>query len=471
MKYGEYREAIEQYIDSHREELLQDLIRLCSIDSQRREAKEGMPFGEGVYKALQEAKGIAESYGFATKNYDNYVLAVDLNEKERALDILAHLDVVPEGEGWSVTKPFEPKVLEGKIYGRGTSDDKGPAMAAFYALRAVKDLGIELSKNVRLILGTDEECGSSCIKHYYAIEKEAPMSFSPDGEFPIVNIEKGRLEGHIVASFSEGDALPRLISLEAGTKINVVPPKARAVVEGFEKEILESIATEVEKEIGIRFELKGDTACWEIIAYGVNAHASLPDSGNNAITGLLYFLSKLPFAPAKNMDYVHSLVKLIPHGDISGEALEVSISDEKSGKLTLVLSLLKIAEGKLEGYFDLRAPVSAVPEYILKTLRDQFAAQEIDFLNTEMIAPHEVDEDSDFIQTLLSVYGSYTGLKPYTVAMGGGTYVHNVKNGVAFGAVFPGTDTKMHGADEFMVIDEMLTAAKIFAQSIIELCR
>ena len=129
-----------------------------------------------------------------------------------------------------MTKPFEPVEQDGKLYGRGTADDKGPAVAALYAMRAVKELNIPINKRVRLILGTDEECGSSDIAHYYAVEKEAPMTFSPDGAFPVVNIEKGHLDGAFEAEFEPSEALPRVKSVTAGTKINVVPGKSLCCV-------------------------------------------------------------------------------------------------------------------------------------------------------------------------------------------------------------------------------------------------
>ena len=183
-----YKEKISRYIDAHRKEMLEDIGALCRINSVKGSYRIGKPYGEGCSEALRAALHIAECYGFSINNYDNYVGTVDMNDKEAQLDILAHLDVVPAGDGWTVTEPFEPVVKDGKIYGRGTADDKGPAIAALYAMRAVNELGIPMKKNVRLILGTDEECGSSDITHYYSVEKEAPMTFSPDASFPVINI-------------------------------------------------------------------------------------------------------------------------------------------------------------------------------------------------------------------------------------------------------------------------------------------
>lgn len=147
-----YRKEIEGFIDSHRDEMIEDICTLCRINSEKMPYVEGKPYGEGPFQALQAALNMAEGYGFTIRNYDNYVGTADLNDKERQLDILAHLDVVPAGEGWTETKPFEPVVKDGKLFGRGTADDKGPAVAALYAMRAVKELDIPLNKNVRLIL-------------------------------------------------------------------------------------------------------------------------------------------------------------------------------------------------------------------------------------------------------------------------------------------------------------------------------
>ena len=158
-----YREEIEQYIEAHKQEMVEDIFTLCRINSEKMPYEEGMPYGHGAATALAEALSLAEKYGFSITNYDNYVGTADMNDKEKQLDILAHLDVVPAGEGWKETEPFEPILKDGLLFGRGTADDKGPAVAALYAMRAVKELGIPLSKNVRLILGTDEECGSSDI--------------------------------------------------------------------------------------------------------------------------------------------------------------------------------------------------------------------------------------------------------------------------------------------------------------------
>ncbi len=465
-----FKEKIGAFIDAHLDEMLQDICELCRVNSEKMPAEEDMPFGPGVAECLDTALDMADGYGFKTTDYDGYVGSVDLNELPRQLDILAHLDVVPAGEGWTVTRPFEPVVKNGKIYGRGTADDKGPAVAALYAMRAVKELRIPLKKNVRLILGTDEECGSSDIAHYYSVEKEAPMTFSPDASYPVVNVEKGRLPGHFTVRFEASEELPRLVSIQAGTKINVIPGKAKATIEGIEVETLERNAAQTEAETGIHFSFVPEDNFVIITAEGRGAHASTPEEGNNAITGLLTLLCRLPFAPCAQIDVIKKIAALMPHGDVNGTALGVDMEDELSGRLTLAFTMLTVEAAGVDGEFDSRVPVCGNEENVLKVIKENMEAAGIVLLNEGMIGPHHVDGDSVFVRTLLKAYETWSGEKGGCESTGGGTYVHDLKNGVAFGASMPGTDNKMHGADEFAVVEHLAMSAKIFAQAIAELC-
>lgn len=465
-----YREKIDRYIDAHQNEMLEDIAALCRIESTKDSYRAGKPYGLRCAEVLGEALHLGESYGFSINNYDNYVGTIDLNDKEKQLDILAHLDVVPAGDGWTVTKPFEPLIKDGKIYGRGTADDKGPAVAALYAMRAVRELNIPLKKNVRLILGTDEECGSSDIEHYYSVEKEAPMTFSPDASFPVINIEKGHFHGQFSASFEKSGALPRMLSFESGVKANVVPAKAWALFEGLEGDAVEALIGQAEKDLGIHFTVSAEEGRLKIEAEGENGHASTPWKGKNALTGLLALTERLPLADSPQLEKVKALNRLIPHGDWLGKNLGIAQKDELSGELTLAFSILRITEEELSGEFDSRCPICANEENTLKPAKAAMEKEGFVFSTESMSAPHHVSEDSEFVRTLLEAYEIYTGRKGGCVAIGGGTYVHDLKNGVAFGASMPETENHMHGPDEFAVISELLTSAKIFAQVIVKLC-
>ena len=465
-----YEQDIKNYFDQHWFEMMKDIARICSINSERMESKEGMPFGEGPYQALMEFGAMAEEKGFAMKTYGNAVGSVDLSEAPRQLDMLAHLDVVPAGEGWTVTEPFNVIMKDGKIYGRGTADDKGPAVVALWALKCVKDLGIPLSKSARLVVGTDEECGSGDLPYYYAEQPEAPMTFSPDADYPVINIEKGGMHPEFWASWEEDQALPRLVSMSGSLKVNVLPGKAYALVEGLDLAAMDEIGKETTAKTGVRYELTQTEEGVKVTAVGEGAHAASPEKGNNALTGLIEYLCNLPLASSEAVRKLNSLKKLFPHGDSWGKGLGVAMEDEISGILTLTFSMMNWTKTGFKAQFDCRAPLCATTENLRDAAEKAMAAEGITMDHIELNPPHHVSGDSPFVKKMLQVYEEYTGQKGECIAIGGGTYVHHLENGVAFGCSMPGTENRMHGADEFAVIEELILSAKMFAQVIADLC-
>ena len=462
---------IEAYIEAHEQEMLKDAMELIAINSERMEEKPGMPFGEGTAAVFVKAREIMEGHGFPVKNYDNYVLTADLNEQPSRLDILAHLDVVPAGEGFTVTGPFQPIVKDGMLYGRGSSDDKGPAVAALYAMRAVKELGAELGGNCRLILGADEECGSADIRYYYEREPEAPMTFSPDADFPLINIEKGGLHLGFAADVRMSDDGVRLLSAQSGTKINVVPGEAKALIAGASAETLKYQAEMTAEKTGTKISLEETADGVEVTVKGAFCHAASPENGNNALTALLVFLAEIEFTDATVNTLLGNLTKLFPHGDWNGKALGVDHEDEKSGKLTLSLNIFSYDGTVMKGAFDCRAPLCANEENTGNVIRNRLLGAGFAPDDNRMYEPHHVPEESELVQTLLSCYEEVTGKREKPLAIGGGTYVHHIENGVAFGCADPAVDNRMHGADEFMSVEQMKKSAVIFAMAILKLCR
>lgn len=465
--------VISQWVEAHREEFLEDIKALVRIQSDRGEPKPGAPFGEGPNNALTKALEIAGGYGFKTTNYDGYVGTVDfLPGNDHHLDILSHMDCVPVADGWTVTGPFDPIVKDGKIYGRGTSDDKGPGVAALYALRCLKELNVPLKHNVRLIWGTDEECGSGDIAHYYAQEPEAKYTFSPDADYPLINIEKGGLIGTIFADFQESDALPRIKTIDAGLKINVVPDKCHMEIEGMRKTVAEIYCAGAKEETGVSFTVTElDKHTIAIDAQGEGAHAASPQGGNNAITAMLHLVSTMHLPDCPQVQALHGLHELIPHGDYLGEGLGVKMSDEISGELTLSLDIIHATPTGLEAQFDCRSPLCANDQNMKYAAKQACAKKGLALKDVPMKKPHHVPADTPFVKTLLHSYEKFTGVKDAKpLAIGGGTYCHEMKNGVAFGCTMPGTDNRMHGNDEFAVVDELVVSVKIFADAIISLC-
>lgn len=459
-------DKIKEYIKKNQSEMIKSLGTLVSINSCQSDSKENMPFGEGPRKALDTMLDMAQSEGFFVRNIDNYVGTIDLYEdKAPELGILCHLDVVPEGDGWD-TDPYTLTEKNGILTGRGTIDDKGPAIAVLYAMKAIKDCNIPLTKNVRFIVGTNEENGSKDLLYYRKIEKMPHDLFTVDGDYPIINTEKGMMRLEISKSFTDKQ---HTIDLQAGNVINALPAKASCTLysvsyDEAEKAIKDSVYA---KDVTIEQSANGIV----LNVTGKNAHASLPEKGDNAITKLLAVLSTIDLKDEEINKAVHSLSLLFKHGENDGRSLDISCEDDISGKLTSVLSILNVNDKTLSGHIDIRFPVCENCSSILKKFTHCTDSHGFSVKCNMADEPHHVDEKSEFIQNLLSSYTESTGEKGYCMAIGGGTYVHNTEGGVAFGPVFPGDDNHMHGPNEFITTKALIKNTEIIANAIIKICR
>lgn len=462
------KERISKWVDEREADIIADISRLVAVKSIRGEASESKPFGEGPAEALNLALDICREHGFKVINHDNYVMTADMNDKETVLDILAHLDVVGVGEGWD-SDPFKAEVRDGCLYGRGTDDDKGPAIMALYAMKCIKELG-EDRKNVRLILGTDEESGSSDVKYYYERNKPAPNTFTPDAGFPVINVEKGMYRPEFSKKWEPETALPRVLSFSGGFRLNVVPADASALVAGLELKTIENICTPLADSLKVELRLNQTDKGTELAVKGTAGHAAMAEQANNGLTALIKLLCALPLADCESTRAIKQLNELFPHGDTEGVAAGIALEDEISHKLTLAFTLLNMDEKGISGRFDSRVPICATAEncknVVDKKLKD-FGFE----VRGEMVPHHYTPEDRPFIKVLLNSYEMYTGLKGECQSIGGGTYVHDVEGGVAFGATMPGFESNLHGANERLNIKDALTACKIFAQVIYDMCR
>ena len=470
MASNNMKEKISSWFDAHKAEMLADLSALISVKSVAGEPLRDMPYGEGSYKALMTAKDIIDAKGFGTKVYGNAVLSADLNDGEPQLAMLAHVDVVPEGTGWT-SDPYTMIEKDGALYGRGTADDKGPAIAALYAMIAAKELAPELTKNCRLILGSAEETGMGDL-HFY--EKEAsypPMVFSPDADFPLINIEKGKFGPDFYCEWVESKALPRIVFAQGGSVSNIVPRAADALIEGLTAVDVKPMCDEFAARFGTEITYRDTDNGVIITAYGVAAHASVPANGLNANTVLLTVLTHLPIAESEPFYRLKQLAALIPHGDYAGNALGINCKDDESGEISVNFGIFKFGLNGMSGNLDLRTPICADSMPLAKMTEAAFRKAGIN-CNTDHILPsHSVPAESPFVKTLLSIYEDYTGLKGEALSIGGLTYAHGIPGAVAFGCSFPERDNGIHGIDENILVDELMISAKIFTQAIIDLCK
>lgn len=463
------KNKLEAYFEKEKVNMLSDLEMLIKIPSVRGEATENAPFGEQPKKALEKMLEIAKGHGFTVLNVDNYAGEISFGGGEASLAMLGHLDVVPEGDGWTVP-PYEMTVRDGKLIGRGTSDDKGPVIAALYAMKFIRDLNIDLASDVRLIVGTSEETGGNDIEYYASKRGMPPMTFTPDSSFPVTNVERGHFSKYFKSDIEPDTSNDgKVVSFNGGFVINAVPNKATAVLSGFPVKTVETIAENVKAETGICLEITDNGNNIEILAVGTSAHASTPQLGNNPITALVSLIAALD-SSSSTLKPFKILADFFPHGKTNGEGLDVAMSDDISGELTMTLDILNFDGVHMDGAFDSRVPLCANENNLAFKVRDKFAQAGFTLDSTFITPIHHVDENSDFVKQLLSAYEEVSGRKCYCEAIGGGTYVHDIDGGVAFGAVMPEVNTNMHGADEFMPIDDLITAAKIFAKAIINIC-
>lgn len=472
-----YSAQIKEYIYAHRAQLLEMLGSLVNIPSVKGAAENGAPFGAEPRRALDKMAEYCERAGFSTEITANAVGSADLTAgEEAALGILCHLDVVPaEPSAWE-SDPFTLSERGGVLFGRGVIDDKGPAVAAFLAMKCVKELGVPLKKGVRLIFGTDEENGSEDLELYLREKKLPPMVFTPDGEFPVINIEKGMMRSRFGRDFSGAGAV---VELRGGSVPNAVPDKAHAVLEGVSAAAVDEAAAAL--ALPVRFTAADEGGVTRVFCEGSAAHASTPALGKNALTALIALLCRV-VADGEQAQTLRGLAEAFPFGETDGAHMGLSCADSESGALTCVFSVFKMDRSGCEGTVDVRFPVSKRLAWVEQTERQAFGRFGCEFLGFMGDEPHCVDENSEFVQSLLRVYERVEGEKGCCIAIGGGTYVHNVEGGVAFGAERREkpynkerpdegkTDYHMHGADEWVTLDELLRDAVLFAEVITEIC-
>lgn len=445
-------------IESMHDEMLDTLQKWIRVPSVKGEAAPGAPFGKEVRSMLDMALADCEQMGFKTQNFDGYIAHADLGEgsDEDALAILAHLDVVPEGDGWKYP-PYGAVIENGRMYGRGTSDDKGPAVAALYAMKAVKDAGIPLRRKVRLILGCDEESGWEDIAHYNKVATMPRMGFSPDASYPIINIEKGicRLELHGVLS-NEG---LQVIAFNNGERPNVIPGRASALVAGDAATVAQAEAAA--KKLDIPAEVHLTDKGVSITVTGISGHAAYPETARNANGEMLLLLREL--GVQGDLRLLADKIGL----DYKGEGLEISVSDGISGYLTCNLGIIRADEGGVYAMLDIRYPVMTNPDMIIKNVSASLPGMRVDAM--EVKEPHHVPAGSELVQNLLDAYHEVTGYERKCLYTGGGTYARSLQEGVAFGASFPQDEDLAHQANEYADIEGLYKNIKIFALAIVKL--
>jgi len=447
-----------------KDDLIKDLQNLIKINSELTTfdpKRVGAPFGEGNKEALDFMLDLANKDGFKTLNVDGYAGHIELGDQNEYVAIMGHLDVVPAGSDWTYP-PYGAEIHENKMYGRGTEDDKGPTMAAYYAMKILNELDVKLSKRVKLILGLDEESGWRCVEHYFKRHPEVPVSgFIPDADFPLIYAEKGIVRINIEGSFNNNN----LISFNGGLRDNMVPDLATAKIKYDNDDFKEVFNKYLETNNLVGKVLNKDSNIFEVEVSGKSAHGSTPELGINAIDKLNNFILSLGI----NNELTAFIDKYLAN-ETDGNKLGVKYFDEEMGPLTVNFGVLKTNNTKFTATLNLRYPNGVVFEDLLNHLKDLLKEFNVSYNHHQKLLYN--DPNSELVNTLMDVYRKHTNdLEAKPLVIGGGTFARAIPNVVAFGPHFPGKPSYIHQRDEYIDLDDFILATIIYTEALYKLAK
>ncbi len=444
----------EKYANEHKEEMLKDLkglLRINTVLVEQPEVKDA-PFGKNLVEALNYVLDLGKKMGFKVKNIDNIAGHIEYGEGDEIIGILAHLDVVPAGDGWKYP-PFDATIVDDKLYARGALDDKGAVISSLYAMKAIKDLGIKLNKRIRLILGTDEETSSRGIKRYLEVEKMPDFAYSPDADFPLIYGEKGILSFDLKANYEESD----MISFKAGDRYNVVPEKAEVILKQNKSSELFSNFL---KENNLRGEKLNDQ---HFIIYGKRAHAMQPEKGENAALLLSLLCNKLFNNPLLKFTEKYLL-------NNRGKDLGIDSYDPEMKELTMNIAVFSLERTKGKIGINLRYPTNWDSHDNIEKIKKLAKEYNIEVEVLSDSKPHYINPDDPNVAILHQAYKQYTNdNETPMMTIGGGTYARSLKKAVAFGPMFPNREDVVHQVNEYLIISDFLKSMAIYASAILEL--
>ena len=460
--------TLNSYIDKIKDEIINSTCEVINIPSVfNNNDGSNTPFGSDTVKALEYVLDLGKSFGFRTKNIDNKCGYIEFGEGEKLLGIIGHLDVVPADNDWSYS-PFNATIDNNNIYGRGAVDDKGPVIAALYAMKAVVD-NYNLDKRVRLILGLNEETNWECIERYKETEELPDISFSPDANFPCIYAEKTIESLYLKQEYIKDPTLYIEDISTNNNAINVVP-KYCSVKLGFDNLKITNIISDIKNTLNnydydINIE-EIDASHITLTSIGIASHAARPHLGNNAISKLLIVLYDLFRLYNIQLDILNYFIKYIGD-DYTGKNLSINFEDE-SGNLTLNTSQFFLKNNYLNIGFNLRIPVTINYKNIEKEFK-KYCTNNLEVNVSRIQEPLYFKKDHPLVVQLCNIFNEYNNSDLEPEAIGGGTYARAFEHCISFGPKMPGAKDMCHQTDEYISIDNLIFCTKVYAQAILDL--
>lgn len=455
-----------EYIDSQKENIIQDLKIMIKIPSKLKGYDNPeYPFGKNIDDALNTFLDLGKKMGFKTKNIDKYCGYIEFGEGKELVGIIGHLDVVPEGEGWTYP-PFDLTIDEDKIYGRGTIDDKGPMIAALYAMKAVSEK-IKINKRVRLIIGLNEESQWRCINYYKEHEESPTIGFSPDADFPCIYAEKALLTAATECAYIKNSKIEIEEFDCKNNRENVVPKYCSVKIKvdsEYEDDIKKILLSKMENDISFT---KVNNEFY-IQCHGIQAHAAHPELGINAVSKMIMLLNEIFNRFGIEERTIKTLASKIQN-EYNGSSLGIKYEDKELGDLTLNLASIELKDSNIKTVMNLRIPGSIELKKIKMTMENELNTLNVKF-NSEKPALY-IPKENELVQKLCNIYNTYTGKNEEPLAIGGATFARAFDNCVSFGAMMPGEPDMCHQVDEYISIKNLIDSCNMYALAIYELTK
>lgn len=499
------------WFDQQEENIVRDIMRLVRVESISMPGADGTPFGRGCLRALEEMLQIGREHGFDTENYDNIVGSIGTKEKhwDNLIGFWNHLDVVPVGNDWRYA-PFEPVRKEHFLIGRGTQDNKGPAVGILYMMQCIRELNIPMNHELCLFVGTDEERGMEDLEYYKAHYPTPKLSMIADSGFPVCYGEKGIIEGRMISdSCVSGDVL----EVKGGSASNMIPDRAEVLLKKSE-----ALAVELKELLGEPgkladiFSLAGNEGqevmemqeaqeaqkvparilqriSWEVesggirvIAKGTSKHSAFPKGSVNAIHELSVFLQHLTRLSESDKGLFAAVERLSE--EYYGENPGIAYEDEVSGRTTCAATVLTLEQGYLCLTLNIRYAITARDEENLQTLKTYAEKNHLRWELERNSKPNYFPKEHPAVDLLTDLFNEITGRETKSFVMGGGTYARMLPNAFAYGVggmvesdedreikarLFEPGHGGAHEPDEALNLRLLLEAMKIYTMAVVEL--